>query len=113
MKAISILLCLALVGCAQDLGGITKVHYGVDGAGNPDITYESGKEASSISAEYLQTPDGLEVKIDAGDVKAFEGQAIQAERIIAQTNAIAGALQELLPDILKTALCAAGVTTSC
>lgn len=97
---------LGLSGCVQDYGGITEVRYSVE---NGEIFYKSGKEAALIEAEYTRTGDDVAIKVSAGDVKAFEGQAIQADRIKAQTEAITdGILSRLGP-----ALCAAGVAGFC
>ena len=111
---IPVILALFLGACAQDLGGITKVDASFTPEGLPQFEYDSGKEAGALAMTYTKTKDGgITVEVTAGDVKAFEGQAIQAERIKAQTEAIANVIRDTLPDILKTALCAAGVASSC
>lgn len=103
-----------LGGCAQDLGGITKVDASFSEAGLPSFTYHSGKEAGGLDMVFTKSAEGaISVTVGAGEVTAFEGQAIQAERIRAQTEAIAGAIRDLLPSLLRDALCAAGLTADC
>jgi len=106
-----LLLALLASGCAQDYGGITDVNANLETGA---FDYRSGKEAGALAMTYERTPDGaVTVSVTAGDVAAFEGQAIQADRIEAQTEAITGAIRDVLPDILRAALCAAGLVTSC
>jgi len=112
-KPIVALAALLLAACAQDLGGITKVDAEFTPEGLPVFEYESGKEAGAINLVFTRSGEDIQVEVTAGDVEAFEGQAIQAERIKAQTDAITGTLREVLPDVLKAALCAAGLVTSC
>ncbi|MDJ0608813.1 MAG: hypothetical protein QNJ67_07530 [Kiloniellales bacterium] len=102
---------LFLSACAQDMGGITRVDYDAE---TGDIAYVSGKEAAALSVTFDRAPDGtVTAAVSAGDVTAFEGQAIQAERIASQTDAITRGIREALPEIVKAALCGAGIATAC
>ena len=102
---------LLLSACAQDMGGITSVEYDAE---TGDIAYVSGKEAAALSVTFDRAPDGtVTAAVSAGDVTAFEGQAIQAERIASQTDAITRGIGEALPGIVKAALCGAGIATAC
>ncbi len=102
---------LLLAGCAQDYGGITKVAYDAE---TGDIAYLSGKEAAALDVTFERVPDGgVTARVTAGDVTAFPGQEIQAERIRAQTEAITRGIEAVLPGIVKAALCATGLVTAC
>lgn len=107
MKYLILIAALFLGACAQDHGGITS--FGFDPK-TGEVNYTSGKELGSLHVEIEKKADGLyKATVTAGDVKAFEGQAIQAQRISEQTAVSTAVLQQMLPGIL----CAAGVVTAC
>jgi len=113
MKYLPILFAALLGACStpQDYGGVTKVSYDRE-AGT--VEYISGKEANAIEVDVTKDENGIiSISIGASEVTAFEGQSIQAQRIAEQTAVIASVLQQILPQMLKTGLCAAGMVTAC
>lgn len=109
---------LALAGmlgaCAQDMGGLTRVDAEFNDQGLPEFTYFSGREAGTLDLDFKKSADGaISVTVNAGELEAFEGQQIQADRIKAQTEAITGALSDILPSLIRDALCAAGIGAEC
>ncbi len=85
---------LLFAGCAQDYGGITKLNYDAE---TGDVSYISGKEAATVMAEQERQPDGtVIVKVEAGEVQAFEGQQIQADRIVGLADAITPTVENIV-----------------
>lgn len=108
-------LLLLLGGCyvptPQDAGGITKLKYDPT---THSIDYLGGKEIGNLKAKIKKQPDGtIDIDIQIGDVKAFEGQAIQADRLAQQTAVTAAVFQQMAPGMIRAALCGAGIVTAC
>ena len=104
-----VLVALALGGCETGYG-LTTFTYSVDAeTGQPIMSYENGKEFGSVKADYERTGEDVKFTIEADNVKAFEGQAIAAERDKAIVEAVTNSVIEALP----AALCAAGIVSAC
>lgn len=109
MRGLAAAALLVLGACAQDYGGITEVVYTTDDqTGRPEVRYISGKEAENIEFTYDRSGEDVSVSVVAGGIEAFEGQAIQADRIKEQFNLLGSAIEGMF-----TALCASGQVAFC
>lgn len=101
---------LLLAACAQNYGGITKVDASFTPEGLPTVEYVSGKESAGIKFDFAKSANGdIRIRTEAQGTAAFEGQAIQADRITEQFRIF----QDTLPDIIRGVLCSMGIGTTC
>jgi hypothetical protein len=88
-----------LAGCAgrQDAAGITEVDVGWQAGQLETLSWTDGKEKQAVSLS-VRFPDGAEVNYGAGEVKAFEGQAVRGR----VADAITGVLGDVGPDVIDS-----------
>lgn len=77
------------------------------------VVYKSGKEANALHVVIDLDKDGqgnpapVRVEITAGDVRAFEGQAIRNDAVVKETEAVSDTVESVAPvvgDVIKAVI---------